>query len=121
MLAAFVCAGQVGQGFPAVGFADAREQDVHGALTTRAEPEELVGGAAQVVAHDLRVTAGRDRARMFTQVTFETTTGQQPRVFAVRGDEHLRSGFGIGGTASPDDRGEYQGLAGKHCAVEERE
>jgi hypothetical protein len=100
---------------------DARKQYIHGALATGAESKELIRGAAHVVAHDARMTAGRHRARVFAQVAFETTAGQQTRVFAVGGDEHLRSGFGIGGTASPNDGGEYQGLIGKQRAVVERE
>ena len=67
------------------------------------------------------LAAGGDLARVFAQVTFETTAGQQARVFAVSGDEHLRSGFGIGGTAGSDDRGEYQGLIGEQRAVVQRE
>ena len=52
----------------------------------------------------------RHRARVFAQVTFETSAGQQAGVFAVAGDQHLRAGFGIGGPAGADHGGEHQGL-----------
>ena len=67
------------------------------------------------------VAGGGDAARMFAQVTFETSAGQQARVFAIARDEHLRAGFGIGGAAGPDDRGEHQGLVGQAGAVVQRE
>ncbi len=86
----------------------ARQQDVHGAFAARAEPEQLVGAAAQVVADDARLARGRHAARMFAQVTFETAAGQQPGVFAIGGDQHLRAGFRIGGTAGADHRAEHQ-------------
>ncbi len=99
----------------------ARQQDVHGAFAAGAEAEELVRGAAQVVADDARLAGGRHVARVFAQVTFETSAGQAARRIRRRGDEHLRAGFGIGGAAGPDDRGEYQGLIGQARAVVQRE
>ena len=105
--------GHAGERLPLLGRRYPGKQHVHGALTTGAEPEQLVRGAAHVVTHDARLAAGRHLARVFAQVTFETTAGQESGIFAVGGDEHLRTGFGIGGTAGPDDRGEYQGFIGK--------
>ena len=64
---------------------------------------------------------GRHLARMFAQVTLETSAGQQARVFAIAGDQHLRAGLGIGGTAGADDRGQHQGLVGQARAVEQRQ
>ena len=78
---------------------DARQQDVHGAFAAGAESEQLIRGAAQVVADDAAPAGGRDVARMFAQVTFETSAGQQARVFAIAGDQHLRAGLGVGGAA----------------------
>ena len=63
----------------------------------------------------------RDVARVFAQVTFETSAGQQARVFAVGRDQHLRAGFRVGGAAGADDRGQHQGLVRLAGAVEERE
>ena len=99
----------------------ARQQDVHGAFAPGAEPEQLIGGAAQVVADDAALAGGGHFARMFAKVAFETTAGQQARVFAVAGDEHLRAGLGVGGAAGPDDRGEDQGLIGQARAVVQRQ
>jgi hypothetical protein len=47
---------------------------------------------------------------MFTQVTFETTAGQQASVFAISGDQHQRTGFGVRRACGPDDSGQDQGL-----------
>src|SRR6188768_4374826 len=68
---------------PAVRVAHAAQQDVHGAFASRTQAEALVGGTAQVVAHDARPAAGGDLARMFAKVAFETTPGQQASVFAI--------------------------------------
>ena len=90
--------------------ADARQQHVHGAFAAGAQPEQLVGGAAHVVAHDPPNPGGGHGARVFAQVTFETTTGQQAGVFAIGRNQHLCTGFGVRGAAGADDGGQHQGL-----------
>ena len=94
---------------PVVG-ADPRQQHVHGPFAPGAESEELIRAAAQVVAHDACGAARGDFSRVLAQVAFETAAGEQPGVFAIGGDQHLRAGLGIGRAAGADHGGEHQGL-----------
>jgi hypothetical protein len=58
---------------------------------------------------------------VFAQVTLETSAGQQPRVFTVVRDEHLRAGFRVRGPARADHGRQHQGLVGEAGAGKERE
>ena len=66
-------------------------------LRSRRPDRTMIRGAAQVVTHDARDAAGGHFTRVLAQITFETAARQQAGVFTVGRDQHLRTGFRIGG------------------------
>ena len=81
----------------------------------------MIGGAAQIVTDDAALAGGGDVARVFAQIAFETSAGEQPCVFAVTGDQHVRAGLGIRRAASSHDRGENEGFVGEPRTVVQRQ